>query len=62
MKKILTAILAAAVLFAMAGCSGRPATMADVPQGPTDVEETPAPESQGSIRTGLYSESPVRPW
>ena len=55
MKKILTAILAAAVLFAMAGCSGRPATMADVPQSPTDVEETPAPESQGSIRTGLYA-------
>ena len=55
MKKILTAILAAAVLFTMAGCSGRPATMADVPQGPTDVEETPAPESQGSIRTGLYA-------
>ena len=55
MKKILTAILAAAVLFTMAGCRGRAATMADVPQSSTDVEETPAPESQGSIRTGLYA-------
>ena len=55
MKKFLTAILVAAALFTTVGCSGRPATTADVLQSSADAEEGSSHDSQGSLRTGLYA-------
>ena len=55
MKKFLTAILVAAALFTTVGCSGRPATTADVLQSSADAEEGSSHDSQGSLRTGHYA-------
>ena len=55
MKKLLATIFAAAALFAAAGCSGQPATMADVLQDSAEPDTPPAYEGTGSIRTGLYA-------
>ena len=53
MKKFLTAILVAAALFTTVGCSGRPATTADVLQSSADAEEGSSHDSQGQFLTDL---------
>ena len=53
MKKFLTAILVAAALFTTVGCSGRPATTADVLQSSADAEEGSSHDSQGQLLTDL---------
>ena len=56
MKKFVAALLALTALLAVAGCSGRPATMADMPdQEVPDPDPIPVYDGEGTIRTGLYA-------
>ena len=56
MKKFVAVLLTLTALLAVAGCSGRPATMADMPdQEVPEPDPIPVYDGEGTIRTGLYA-------
>ena len=54
-EKIFNSDFSRSSSFTTVGCSGRPATTADVLQSSADAEEGSSHDSQGSLRTGLYA-------